>query len=100
MEVTSEGEWMEEDPGVQRPSLRLTGGFQWDIDTSVLGGGGAGEQASSCSDSDSDRETERQEEEEVGELRTILIRIALLMTHYIVCPSSWCLSQPLLLPWS
>ena len=99
MEVTSEGEGMEEeDAGVQRPSLQLTGGFQWDIDTSVLGGGGAGEQASSCSDSDG--ETERREEEEVGELLTILIRIAILMTHCIICPSSWCLSQPLLLPWS
>ena len=81
MEVTSEGDEMEEeDPGVQRPSLQLTGGFQWDIDTSVLGGGGTREQASSCSDSDGETE-EREEEEEVGELMAILIWIAVVKSH-------------------
>ena len=64
MEVASEGEEGEEEE--EKPSLQLTGGFQWDA--SVVGEGGGGwdrEQASSGSESEGEAE-EPEKDEKVG----------------------------------
>ena len=61
MEVASEGEEGEEEE--ERPSLQLTGGFQWDAP--VVGEGGDREQASSGSESEGEAE-EPEKDEKVG----------------------------------
>ena len=67
MEVASEGEEGEEgEEEEEKPSLQLTGGFQWDA--SVVGEGGGGwdrEQASSGSESEGEAE-EPEKDEKVG----------------------------------